>query len=269
VYLAGVRNRLLEPLHALRSASHFSHVLFINDVYFSAASAVALLETNGGDFDGACGLDFYNGFYDRWVTRDAAGHVPGRWYPYFRDPAGAARLAAGLPVPVLGCWNGMAAFPAHAFVKKHLKFRASAPGACYSSECLNIFEDLRALGAHEFFLNPSVIVAYEYRYYLLHRWVRAVARVLLAGWAVDAVHRTPPAPPPAVAQILGTSVVPAPWRVWVRARPPPPRCCRACACARRVPNWWRRWWVVAGTSRPRRCTTRWTRRTCRRRRTAA
>ena len=169
VYLAGVRNKLLEPLHSLRSSSHLSHVLFVNDVYFTAEDALLLLGTNGGDFDGACGLDFYNGFYDRWVTRDARGRVLGRWYPYFVDPADAARLVAKQPVPVLACWNGMAAFRAQALAMQQVRFRASARDECYSSECLNVFQDLRALGQHEFFVNPRVIVAYEYRFYLLHR----------------------------------------------------------------------------------------------------
>ena len=50
--------------------------------------------------------------YDTWVTRDAAGGHALKLPPYLAEPAGGARLAAGLPAPVACCWNGLAVLDA-------------------------------------------------------------------------------------------------------------------------------------------------------------
>jgi hypothetical protein len=56
-FLAAVRNLVLAPL-----VTHggYERVLFSNDVFLTAESAVELLRTNGGAYDMACALDFHS-----------------------------------------------------------------------------------------------------------------------------------------------------------------------------------------------------------------
>lgn len=53
-FLSDTRNRALEPLVQFGG---YDRVVFSNDVFFEAESVVELLETKGGDYDMACGLD--------------------------------------------------------------------------------------------------------------------------------------------------------------------------------------------------------------------
>jgi len=53
-FLAATRNRALEPL----MAGGYDRVVFSNDIFIEPESFVELLETNDGDYDMACGLDF-------------------------------------------------------------------------------------------------------------------------------------------------------------------------------------------------------------------
>jgi len=55
-FLAATRNRALEPL----MEGGYDKVVFSNDIYIEPESLVELLETNGGDYDMACGMDFTN-----------------------------------------------------------------------------------------------------------------------------------------------------------------------------------------------------------------
>jgi hypothetical protein len=59
-YLANLRNLAMEPLV---TQGAYDRVLFSNDVFVEAESIVELLNTKGGDYDMACGLDFYNRGY--------------------------------------------------------------------------------------------------------------------------------------------------------------------------------------------------------------
>lgn len=170
-YLSDKRNRLLDALPAADARFHFSRVLFFNDVVFDADDAWALLATNGGQYDMACAMDFYNGFYDRWVTRDVEGRLMSRWYPYARHADSQALLRAGLPFPVSTCWNGIAMMDAKPFTVHGVTFHASEPDQCYSSECLWVGHDIRALGYTRILMNPAVILAYERRFYWLQRYI--------------------------------------------------------------------------------------------------
>jgi hypothetical protein len=53
-FLAAVRNLVMEPL-----VQHggYTRVVFSNDIFIEAESIVELLDTKGGDYDMACGLD--------------------------------------------------------------------------------------------------------------------------------------------------------------------------------------------------------------------
>lgn len=110
-WLSELRNIALEPLSSLPSLTNWESqhttIIFLNDVYFHHQDVLKLVDTNGGNFDMACGLDFYYQFYDVWVSRDIHGNTLLGQYPFFRDTESRARVAAGLPVRVFSCWNGL------------------------------------------------------------------------------------------------------------------------------------------------------------------
>ncbi|KAN0062106.1 hypothetical protein ACQY0O_005626 [Thecaphora frezii] len=115
-YLAYVRNVAMEPLLQPHGALEFSHVLWINDVYFDPDQLVALLDTNGGRYDQACALDLIgSGFYDVWVMRDVEGNTAKRPWPYFAEERDVEALKARRPFLVNACWNGATAFDARWF----------------------------------------------------------------------------------------------------------------------------------------------------------
>ena len=71
----------------------------------------------------------------QWVARDATGHRLVNRSPFIthHKPSQAA-LAAGQPVPMSCCWNGLAVLIAKPFMAG-LRFRAGLPGECRGSEC--------------------------------------------------------------------------------------------------------------------------------------
>jgi hypothetical protein len=65
-FLAATRNRALEPL----MEGGYDRVVFSNDIYIEPESLVELLETNGGDYDMACGMDFAHfGYAPSYLTQ--------------------------------------------------------------------------------------------------------------------------------------------------------------------------------------------------------
>lgn len=113
-FLARIRNHVFEPLESLTAqGERFDTILFLNDVVFSPADVLRLLDTNGGDYAAACSLDFAKPpyFYDTFALRDSGGHeaVMQTW-PYFRSYASRYAAERFLPVPVASCWNGMGEF---------------------------------------------------------------------------------------------------------------------------------------------------------------
>ncbi|KAH9942749.1 cryptococcal mannosyltransferase 1-domain-containing protein [Amylocystis lapponica] len=220
-FLSAVRNRALEPLV---EAGGFDKVLFSNDIFIEPESIVELLKTADGAYDMACGLDFAHfGSYDAWVLRDRIGRLTSVHWPYFFDAADYAAMQAEAPVPVFACWNGIAALQADPFLPVALRanrtlsphalpgalpathpaahdarlrgpspaltppvrFRASAPRECFSSECFLLAYDLRRQFALErVFVNPRVVVAYAWRYYVWYKWV---VRHWAVKWWVERV----------------------------------------------------------------------------------
>jgi hypothetical protein len=153
---------------------------------------------------------------DGWVTRDRLGGLFSSIWPYIIEPAGMGAISASQPAQVLSCWNGISALRAEPFLPPHLrqnrtlsarlvskpppshpssvlhgkstprdlpaiKFRASAPQECFSSECLLLPYDLRVLyGLTSIWVNPRVLVAYTRRNYVL--WVRLMRHWLVRLW---------------------------------------------------------------------------------------
>ncbi|KAJ7081154.1 cryptococcal mannosyltransferase 1-domain-containing protein [Mycena belliarum] len=192
----------------------YERVVFSNDIFIEAESIVELLDTKGGDYDMACGLDFGCwGLYDLWVIRDRLGRIASTLWPYFLEDAGFRGVMANEPAPVFACWNGIISARAdpflpvglragqlstspftHPLVETHpayprpanltpattppVRFRASVPGECYSSESFNLPYDLRRqFDLQAMYVNPRVINAYEWKWYLWHKY-------LMRHWAV-------------------------------------------------------------------------------------
>lgn len=125
-----------------------------------------------------------------------------RW-PYFFDQEDYEAMQNESAAPVFTCWNGIVVFKADPVLPIHLRsntslstdplpfklpdthpaandsslrglspaltppvgFRASAPDECYSSECFLLPYDFRRMfNLQRIFVNPRVIVGYEWRY---------------------------------------------------------------------------------------------------------
>lgn len=190
-FLAAMRNEVLRPLDAWAKAmpgKALSKVLWINDVYFEASSALELLNTNSGNFDQACGIDaFPLGFYDTWVARDVDAQRLQPLWPYFGRSEDVTLMRRRQPILVHSCWNGIAAFDAAWYSHEHavstlqlfeaglekaqrwnasfpLRFRSRLDDACVSSECLLSSFDQHLLSAPyrpHIFIKPDVVVAYD------------------------------------------------------------------------------------------------------------
>ncbi|KIP04159.1 glycosyltransferase family 69 protein [Phlebiopsis gigantea 11061_1 CR5-6] len=219
-FLAAVRNRALEPL-----VEHggYDRVVFSNDIFIEPESLIELLETNNGEYDMACALDFgHFGAYDMWVLRDRIGHLAAGIWPYFFDAADYEAMKTGSPAPVFACWNGIVAFAADPVLPVHLrsnktlstsplhrppptthplystiaespaltppiKFRSAPRGeGCFHSESFLLPYDMRRIfGLERIFVNPRVITAYVWHFYVWHKWI---LRHPLVKWFVERVY---------------------------------------------------------------------------------
>jgi hypothetical protein len=94
------------------------------------------------------------------VARDISGAHLVNHRPFTRHAASAAQLAAGLPVAMACCWNGLAVLSAAPFLNG-LRFRAQQPGECQASECSLLCDDFARLGLGHVVMDPGVRLAYE------------------------------------------------------------------------------------------------------------
>ncbi|KAJ7215066.1 cryptococcal mannosyltransferase 1-domain-containing protein [Mycena pura] len=220
VFLAALRNVAMEPLV---EKGGFKRVLWSNDVYVEAEAIVELLNTNHGDYDMACGLDQGPwGLYDMWVLRDRLGRIGSTVWPYLLETTGIRAIMRDEPARVSACWNGIAVMradpflppalrsgtqlsttplarplaPTHPSFPRHanqtpatappLRFRDSAPGECFSSECFLLPYDLRRVfGMENIYVNPRVITAYSWSYYV---WFKYVTRHWAVKWWIRNVE---------------------------------------------------------------------------------
>ncbi|KAJ7729171.1 cryptococcal mannosyltransferase 1-domain-containing protein [Mycena metata] len=218
-YLAALRNRAIEPLVA---QGGFDRLIFSNDIFIEAESIVELLQTNDGEYDMVCSLDFGEwGLYDLWVLRDRLGRMTSTLWPYFFEETGFRGVMKDEPTPVFSCWNGITSMRTEPFLPNSLRpgrlstsprthplppthplymhaknvtaaaapplrFRASAPGECFSSESFTLPYDLRRVYALEgIYVNPRVIAAYQWSYYL---WFKYFMRHWAVKWFVENVE---------------------------------------------------------------------------------
>ncbi|KAG2362915.1 cryptococcal mannosyltransferase 1-domain-containing protein [Suillus spraguei] len=149
-FLAATRNRALEPL----MEGGYDKVVFSNDIFIEPETLVELLETNDGNYDMACGLDFgHFGAYDMWVLRDRQAKLATDYHAMQTDS----------PAPVFSCWNSCFDTPN--------TFRTSSPAECFSSESFLLPYDLRRqFNLQRIYVNPRVITAYRWRYYAYFKW---------------------------------------------------------------------------------------------------
>ncbi|KAF2747665.1 glycosyltransferase family 69 protein [Sporormia fimetaria CBS 119925] len=173
-FLAGLRNKVLEPLQELDSqGNHFDYILFLNDVVFSPADVLHLLATRNYDYAAACALDFNKppAYYDTFALRDSQGdETVSLYWPYFRSSSSRRAAEHFEPVPVTSCWNGMVVMPTAPFLlssinKDPIRFRAIPDSLAKShlegSECCLIHADNPLSATHGVWLNPNIRVGYN------------------------------------------------------------------------------------------------------------
>jgi len=185
-WLACVRNSAMQPLFNLSDSEELA-VVFLNDVIFDPMDLVYLLETNSGDFEMSCGLDFYFNFYDLWVTRGIDGNFFSTYPPYAQDLLSASKLMAAVSpwgsntdgIPVKCCWNGAVVINGENFLREGIRFRSEISPICgtQQSECKIFCEDiLRNRKGNNWIeaikLNPNVIVAYGKKLFYYNKLIR-------------------------------------------------------------------------------------------------
>ncbi|KAK4536854.1 hypothetical protein CDCA_CDCA10G2879 [Cyanidium caldarium] len=170
--LARARNRALRQARQLwpRGGDEYAaYYVFLNDVFFQAADLLQLIDAIvHGDYNMVCAMDFYRGFYDRWVTRGPDGSIPSRWPPFFMDAP--AVFERGRPiVEVESCWNGLAVVRASAVPQA---FRAEPVQGCVVSECQIFANEVRQRrndSAGQIAVLLDTHIAYDPLHYQLQR----------------------------------------------------------------------------------------------------
>ncbi|PGH16584.1 hypothetical protein AJ79_01690 [Helicocarpus griseus UAMH5409] len=191
-YLANLRNKSLEPLERLvAQGKTFDRIIFLNDVIFSMADIISLLNTRSGNYAAACSLDFSKPglFYDTFALRDSRGSGAfSQKYPYFSSRRSRNALLASDPIPVQSCWNGIAIFDATPF-QSHtdpLRFRAIPDSLAIhhleGSECCLIHYDNPLTVSKGVWLNPAVRVGYNLVAYEAARAFPSKREALFVGW---------------------------------------------------------------------------------------
>ncbi|EME28839.1 polysaccharide export protein (CAP59), putative [Galdieria sulphuraria] len=168
--LALVRDRALTPLfllHSYNQLHNHTKVIFLNDIYLDSLAIYRLVKTRAENYDWVCGLDFYRGFYDRFVSRDIHGRILSRWYPYIREEKTKRLLIQQLPVPVRSCWNGAAVFCAQPLIQYNLTFLGSLKNQKDSrcanprSECHMLALSFRKYNYTSMWINPNILISYD------------------------------------------------------------------------------------------------------------
>ena len=182
-FYSKLRNRCLDFIYEIPNLN-FSNtkVIYFNDIIFEYENIINLLSTNNEDYDAVCGLDFFDCFYDSWVSIDLSGNSLKHDFPYFANKEGQDLVINHKPIRVFSCWNGVMVFTAEPLKDKKIQFRYELnpdreiihpintdQQFNYESECTYFHIDLHTLGYTKRFINPDVRVAYEYKYYYLQK----------------------------------------------------------------------------------------------------
>ena len=182
-FYSELRNKCFDFLYELSDIDFDNtKIIYFNDIYFEYEDIVNLLSTNNEDYDAVCGLDFYDSFYDRWVSNDLDGNSFRSHFPYFINKEAQDLVINHKPIRIFSCWNGVIAFKASPLKDKKIRFRYkinetkpihiinNSARTSYESECTYFHIDLFSLGYTKKFINPDVRVTYEYKYYLKRKY---------------------------------------------------------------------------------------------------
>ncbi|KAL7415035.1 cryptococcal mannosyltransferase 1-domain-containing protein [Mrakia frigida] len=153
--LAELRNEALEPLWKYPPPEGWEAVVFLNDVYTSAAHVLELVHLHIEESAGVtCAWDnyYYPGsfwhrprqtFYDAWVARSHSSgdtfYAPHKQFSlknlFHSSPLEKARYQKGLPLQSMSCWNGIAVLDARPFLEvgKGIPKRRKAPSTSTSA----------------------------------------------------------------------------------------------------------------------------------------
>lgn len=173
-YLSKLRNEAMKPLEEERHKQRdYSRIIWLNDVVFTPADVIELLNTREGDYAAACSLDFARppDYYDTFALRDSEGYeAVTSTFPYFRSKTSRNAMRKGEPVPVQSCWNGIVAFDADPFTGiDALSFRGIEDSlATYhleGSECCLVHADNPLTASKGLWTNPNVRVGYSAQAY--------------------------------------------------------------------------------------------------------
>jgi hypothetical protein len=176
-FLQRIRNKVIEPmLKRLNWKPDEFLIIFINDIIYKWQDIIKLIMTNEMQYDMACGLDIYYGFYDVWVSRDLNGNKLRNYYPYFTDRNAQNRVINGENIRVFSCWNGVAIINPEPFYKvPNLAFRDGR--SIKESECFYLCQDFWKNGYNKIILNPNVKFTYEYLYYYWNRYFAPILSI--------------------------------------------------------------------------------------------
>ena len=181
-FYAKLRNRCLDFLYEIPNIDFDNtKILFFNDIIFEYEDIINLLSTNNEDYDAVCGLDYYDCFYDTWVSIDLDGNSLKHRFPYFINKEAQDLVVNHKPVRVFSCWNGLMIFNASPLKNKKIKFRYrkayssdytinNSEYCGYESECTYFHIDLFDLGFTKKFINPDVRFTYKYEYYYKRKY---------------------------------------------------------------------------------------------------
>ena len=177
-FYSQLRNRCFELLYDLPIDFNNTKIIYFNDIFFEYENIINLLSTNNEDYDAVCGLDFYDIFYDSWVSIDLSAYSLRHDFPFFVNKEAQDLLINHKPIRVFSCWNGVIVFNANPLKDRKIQFRYeldkyreakntinSDQKFNFESECTYFHIDLYSLGYTKKFINPDVRVAYSYEYY--------------------------------------------------------------------------------------------------------
>ena len=178
-YYAELRNKCFDLLYDLPNIDFDNtKIIYFNDIIFEYENIINLLSTNNEDYDAVCGLDFYDVFYDSWVSIDLSAYALQHEFPFFVNKEGQDLVIKHKPIRVFSCWNGVIIFTAAPLKNKNIQFRYeldfdrekinklfSDQNYNFESECTYLHIDLFSMGYTKKFINPDVRVAYLYEYY--------------------------------------------------------------------------------------------------------
>lgn len=170
VFLTILRNKALEFIYYIPNLDFSTtKILFFNDIIFSFKDIVRLIGTNEGNYDLACGMDFYESFYDTWVSVGVDGYFFRSYYPYFQNSVAMDRVVNQENVRVFSCWNGVASLKAEPFENYNLAFRW--PTKFRQSECILLISDLWDKNKNIIIVNPNLKFSYTHYYYYMNKYV--------------------------------------------------------------------------------------------------